>query len=275
MQRKLPSDQAENFEHLDDNDLAEIRRQLARFAADNIAGLTGCFPVMPDGFANRLAANWRLLLAIADLCGKGIADAARKSAAALSKRSDEASLGVELLRDIRDIFAARKIDRIRSEELTNKLANMSDRLWSELPWTGKPITQLQLAKMLKDYKIKPKKIRFELGPFNGYELDWFEKAWRYIPPDTPENAGISEQSQDSAKKAGTCSEQKSKNVPGEMAENRQCSAVPGILPLEACAACSGLGCPWCSLKSTACLGERNERLVAPQHQEGPASACLS
>ena len=44
MERKLPGDKVEDFDHLDDADLAEIRRQLARFAIDNMDALTGKTP---------------------------------------------------------------------------------------------------------------------------------------------------------------------------------------------------------------------------------------
>jgi putative DNA primase/helicase len=229
MERKLPEDRAEGFAHIDDDELAKLRRRLARFSQDNIESLRSPSPHMPEGFGNRLEANWKMLLAIAELCGVG--EAARASAVALSRRSDEASLGVELLRDIRGIFEQQDVDRIRSEELTNKLGNMADRPWAEMPWTGKPITQPQLARLLKPYKVKPKKIRFDAGPFNGYELAWFEKAWRYIPASTPQEPGTPEQSQSSAKNAGTFAgtgrNNVPGNVPGKMAEDRQCSSVPG------------------------------------------------
>ena len=58
------------------------------------------------------------MLAIAELCGVG--EKAREAAAALSRRNDEASLGVELLRDIRGVFEQRTVDRLRSEELTEQ-----------------------------------------------------------------------------------------------------------------------------------------------------------
>ena len=100
MERKLPSDRVADFDHLDDAGLAELRSELARFAHDNIEQLRGARPKPPEGFYNRLAANWRLMLAIADLCGLGTE--ARAAAIKLSRRADEASLGVELLRDIRE-----------------------------------------------------------------------------------------------------------------------------------------------------------------------------
>jgi hypothetical protein len=184
---------------------------------------------MPEGFNNRLAANWRLILAIAELCGAG--EKARAAATALSRRSDEASLGVELLRDIRGIFEQRDVDRIRSEELAHKLGDMADRPWAELPWTGKPITQPQLAKLLKTYGIKPKQIRFdEDHTFKGYELNWFEKVWRYIPPDPPKTGETPKQTQKSTKNSETNSAPVSENVSAKMAEYGQCFDVSGDLP---------------------------------------------
>jgi putative DNA primase/helicase len=192
MARKLPSDRADSFAHSDDDELADMRRQLARFAADNIENLPACQPQMPDGFKNRLAANWWLLLAIAEACSVG--EEARKAATVLSRRSDERSFGVELLRDIRDIFGDR--DRISSQELVNKLQNMEERAWSEMPFTNKPITQRQLAKMLKPYGVQSSQVRFGDMTCKGYKRECFEKAFRYIPdghPVTdPQNKGNTE-----------------------------------------------------------------------------------
>ena len=123
MERKLPRDRVADFDHLDDADLATLRSELARFAHDNIEQLRAARPKPPEGFYNRLAANWRLMLAIADLCGLGTE--ARAAAIKLSRRADEASFGVELLRDIRDIFERLRSDRIPSQQLVNELATCS------------------------------------------------------------------------------------------------------------------------------------------------------
>jgi len=99
----------------------------------------------------------------------GTAAEARDGASALSRRSDEASLGVELLRDIRDeVFAG--IDRIRSQELVNKLTAMEDRPWPDMPYTGKQITHAQVARLLKPYNVKPDQVRFGEQTFKGYRL---------------------------------------------------------------------------------------------------------
>jgi hypothetical protein len=68
-------------------------------------------PEMPEGLHNRVADNWRPLLSVADDLGHG--EAARAAAVALSAGRIDEDPGVVLLGDIRTIFLARKIDRIR------------------------------------------------------------------------------------------------------------------------------------------------------------------
>ena len=85
MERKLPDDKVTDFAHADDKDLAVLRSKLARFAQDNMERLRHPSPVLPEGFGNRLAANWKMMLAIAELCGVG--EKARAAAVALSRRT--------------------------------------------------------------------------------------------------------------------------------------------------------------------------------------------
>ena len=48
-----------------------IRRKLARWAADNVRIIKELKPPQPPGFNNRLSANWKLLLQIAQHAGGG------------------------------------------------------------------------------------------------------------------------------------------------------------------------------------------------------------
>ena len=202
LQRKLPSDVVTDFDHLDKPALAGIRRKLARYARDHGARLGEARPAQPAGFFNRVAANWRLMLAIADHCGAG--DRARAAAVKLSRRGDDSSLGVELLKDVRDTFERLRTDRISSEQLTNELANMLDRPWSEMPKNGKRITQLGLAQMLRGFYIKPKQVRFDEIGLKGYRLDQFKAAFRYIPAaDEWENTRNSETMAEYGQKVAT------------------------------------------------------------------------
>jgi hypothetical protein len=58
-----------DFEVYDDENFALLRRQLARWRDDHSAVLKEAKPVLPAGFANRRAQNWRIMLAIAELAG--------------------------------------------------------------------------------------------------------------------------------------------------------------------------------------------------------------
>ena len=229
-------------------------RILPRYAVGSLASRKTIYdrlrrpsPVMPTGFGNRLAANWKMMLAIGELCGVG--DKARAAAVALSRRNDEASLGVELLRDIRDLFKQRGVDRLRSEDLTNKLGEMADRPWAELPWTGKPITQPQLAKLLKGYGVRPKQIRFGGTPSRGTNWSGLRRCGGTYPL-TPPRGRNSETNAEFGENAETSFASVSENVSAKTAENSHCFGVspdlppPGDPPVE-CARCSGEGCGWC------------------------------
>jgi hypothetical protein len=56
----------EVFAHEADDEFIEIRRKAKRWADNDVEALKTAAPWMPDGFENRLAANWRLMFAIAD-----------------------------------------------------------------------------------------------------------------------------------------------------------------------------------------------------------------
>ena len=71
MRPKLKTEKVEQFNQLDDAEFAVLRRKLARFAADNAAALKDAKPILPSDLINRDAANWWLLLAIAELAGGG------------------------------------------------------------------------------------------------------------------------------------------------------------------------------------------------------------
>ena len=67
-----------------DAEFAVLRRKLARFAADNAAALKDAKPTLPSELINRDAANWWLLLAIAELAGGEWPKRAREEIAAIS-----------------------------------------------------------------------------------------------------------------------------------------------------------------------------------------------
>src|SRR5262249_50763489 len=103
---KLPNEEAINFKFAGrDERFAELRRKLARFAADHMVKLAATNPPMPASFNNRLQMNWEMLLAIADLAGGKWPKRARAAAIALSNEREKLSMGKRLLRAFQTMFA--------------------------------------------------------------------------------------------------------------------------------------------------------------------------
>jgi hypothetical protein len=127
--QKTAAQTVEDFQHIDDAAFEQLRRKLARWSADNAVALKGAKPLLPAGFSNRIAANWRLLLAIAELadCGEKARDAAEK----LSKVNRKPSLGMQLLAAIRAIFDGRKVKVISSKDLVAALTADRAGPWCE------------------------------------------------------------------------------------------------------------------------------------------------
>jgi hypothetical protein len=71
--------------------------------------------------------------------------------------------------------------RVSSADLVAQLATYADGLWAE--WkAGKPITQGQMARLLKPFGIYPEVMRLPTaGTIRGYARAQFEDAWsRYL-----------------------------------------------------------------------------------------------
>jgi hypothetical protein len=155
-----------------------------RWAMDNAEAIAKATPEIPPGFHNRRRANWRPLLAIAEAAGSEWKTAAWKAALAIEAVADtfDPSIGVELLQAIKAAFEARakelrNKDRITAPGLITDLAADETARWATYN-KGKPISQAQVARLLKPYGIKPKTIRWDDGTEDGsypkgYLLEWF------------------------------------------------------------------------------------------------------
>jgi hypothetical protein len=188
-----PKEHAADFDHLDNETFARLRSQLMRFAADNAEAIANATPEIPPGFHNRRRANWTTLLAIAEACGGEWKTAAWAAALAIEAVADtfDPSIGVELLRAIKAAFAPRGTDRIKSVDLLNELVADTTAPWATYN-KGKPISERQVAGLLKPYGIKPKTIRLDDGAYKGttakgYLLEWFTDVFaRYCASSTEE-----------------------------------------------------------------------------------------
>jgi len=176
MQRKAPDEI--HIERLDESgpDWFIAREQIQKWAATCALEQDPEIPLV-----NRAADNWRVLLSIADSLGHG--EAARSAARELTANRPDEDPGVILLGDILAVFSRRRIDRIASADLVNELIALNDfwHDWRERP--GRKLTQGDLGRLLRPFRIKPKSIwPVERTPTSrsrkGYTRDQFEAAWR-------------------------------------------------------------------------------------------------
>jgi len=143
--------------------------------------LEDSFPTLPDEVQDRDADVWEPLISVADAAGGDWPEHAREAAlAAIAEaKAKPASLGVQLLADIRRVLGDR--DRIGSHELLTLLHELDTAPWSSL--RGEPIDARFLSKTLGKYEIQPQKIRLSATTtVQGYHRAAFVDAWeRYCP----------------------------------------------------------------------------------------------
>jgi hypothetical protein len=113
--------------------------------------------------------------------------------------------------------------------LVAALVEMEDRPWPE--WRhGKPMTAASLARLLKPFGVRPRKLRLGGHALNGYQRGEIEAAHVRYCPTPPSQAGTPEQVNElndlTASQGGTSA----LNVPGSKAhnllKNNKCSGVP-------------------------------------------------
>lgn len=159
-------------------------RQAARWTADHRAQIEACDPGLPAGCHNRTADNWRPLFALAEVAGGQWPERARQAFAALESGTDLAAhgRGVQLLADLRDLFAATGESRLPSRRICDALGQQEDRPWPEIS-DGRPISPVQLSKLLKPFGISPRDMRVGIEVLKGYHAEDFADAFaRYLPP---------------------------------------------------------------------------------------------
>jgi putative DNA primase/helicase len=174
---------SDRTEHLD-----QLARKTTRWAADNAERIRSWDPMLPPGVVNRAADNWRPMLAIADAAGGEWPMLARQAVQCAATTTDDESVRVLLLSDVRTIFAQRAADRLPSEDLVNALIVLEGRPWAE--WKrGKPMSPNSLARQLAPFGIRPETIRVADRTPKGYLLAHFQDAFtRYLPEERAQSA---------------------------------------------------------------------------------------
>ena len=202
--RRRARDEAVKRLRLDrvDLEMEQVRARVARWTIDETERLRLADPDLPGQLNDRAQDNWRPLISIADAAGAGWPERARRAAIQMAGFLDEGDQapGVQLLADLHDLFTKRGLDRLDSRAIVEALVVMEDRPWPE--WRqGKPLTQRQLARLLKPFDVRPKTIRLAgNGTAKGYVVaDLADAFGRYLPSDLSHrnNVSLSHDSADS------------------------------------------------------------------------------
>jgi hypothetical protein len=161
MKRKTRADRVERLR--DDPDLGfdALASRAARWAADHVEELRGADLALPAVLHDQ-ADNWRMLVAIADLRRRRVGPAGGGGRRGAVERGPGGRPGRSelLLQHIRHYFDDAGKDRAPSSLLVAHLNTLEGRPWHELS-RGNPMSQNQLANLLRPFGIAPKAIRLE------------------------------------------------------------------------------------------------------------------
>ena len=184
LQRKPRTAKIERLRKRDNDEFAALRRKAARWTKDNFSRLADPDPEIPDVLNDRAADNWRPLLAIADLAGGDWPKKARDAARVLSGE-EVSTFNVDLLTDIQKAFG--QSDCITSADLAAALTADPERPWATWGKNDKPLTQNQLARLLRPFAVISETVH-PLGrpDAKGYKRAHFEEVWAsYLPGQSP------------------------------------------------------------------------------------------
>jgi hypothetical protein len=192
---KLETEPRDAFKNRDDDELRELRRKAARFIEDHQAEIDAATPEMPEGFDNRLGAQWRIMFIIADLVGgdwpKKLRDAAvelRPDPAELISWHHRALRDLRLYVDIvggyRDQYGKLtgkpwKSTPISSAKFVEWLLSDPDSEWHR--YKGHKVNQWDIAYLFRQfYKVKPKVLGTERNRFRGYLPEQFAEYFSHV-----------------------------------------------------------------------------------------------
>lgn len=185
MKRKKPSEKVERLntylrQHAEE--LENLKRRILRFCIENRELIKQAVPDLPSELDDRQQDNWEPLLQIAQICGFDWVRLAKDAAISLSPKNlhDETNLSEMILADIHEILETKQDDRIKSGDLVRGLASDATKPWSDFR-RGRPMIEIDLARLLRRYAIYPKDIRFDAKILKGYYRSDFDDAFaRYL-----------------------------------------------------------------------------------------------
>lgn len=182
LRRKTVGEKVERLRRAEDGLFETLASKLARFAEDYSQQIKESRPYLPDDLGDREQDNFEPLLQIASVAGDHWLDTALNAALRLSGATQtHISSANELLADIQEVFEAKQVIKITTNELINALCEDTEKSWATFN-RGKQLSPRQLSNKLRDYGIASKDLRFGYdGVKKGFESVQFKDAFeRYL-----------------------------------------------------------------------------------------------
>nr|WP_243727556.1 DUF3631 domain-containing protein [Actinocrispum wychmicini] len=169
MRRRRPEEHVDPFrERLVEQQAAPLRTAMADWVTSVADQVATAEPAMPQRVTDRSAEIWEPLLAIADAAGGHWPDTAREACRyfVLAPTLPSESLGIQLLSDMRDLFAASHTDRMATKDILAALLTLEDGPWATLPEGS--LHARRLARELGRYGVSPVTFDAKIGKAKGY-----------------------------------------------------------------------------------------------------------
>jgi hypothetical protein len=187
LERRPPGVTVERFRSRDATALAAPLREALQDLSLTV-DIRDARPAIPDALDDRAQDGWEPLLAIADAAGGAWPKRARLAAVALSgfREPEDESFGIQLLSDLRTIFAERAVDRIATTDVLDALKGIEESPWSDYR-DGRPLAAHGLARLLRPFGVHPRLERIGSRVARGYARDDLADPWsRYLAPSATE-----------------------------------------------------------------------------------------
>ena len=189
MKRQASRERLKPFRQKDARCISEpIVEKLQQLQEPLIEALEGYEPEMPPGIVDRPADVWEPIIMIGDIAKWGWSESIREAAIKLNnaRLAQEPTPSNELLTDIRAIFGTDE-QKLTTDRLLSELNALIESPWGGFNQSG--LDARGLARFLKPYEIRPKKIRIDDKTFQGYRREDLADTWdRYCPPVVPPQA---------------------------------------------------------------------------------------
>lgn len=193
MRRRAPGETVKPFRtQRDQPPLFALRTKVNKWVRANLDYLRAAEPEMP--VEDRAADTWESLIAVADLAGADWPERARHAAKILTADAAEAdtdnSTSLRLLADLRTVFS--DAGKLHTTTVLARLRELDNG-----PWADRQLSAHDLAKLLRQYNVKPRDVReTSAGPNRkGYDRADLYDAWtRYLPAFTDESGLVADTS---------------------------------------------------------------------------------